>query len=81
MCQFAKLKFAQMFDKQVRNKCEDTLESNRKLEDLQNYIYFTLKDKLTTEKISEINPRNLAEEEIIVNIINVAFDCLEKYYD
>lgn len=81
VCQFAQLKFAQMFDKQIRNKCEDTIVANRKLKDLQDYIYFTLKNELVAEKIAEINPQNLANEEIIVKIISVAFDCLEKDYD
>lgn len=81
VCQFAQLKFAQMFDKQIRNKCEDTIVENRKLKDLQDYIYFTLKNELVAEKIAEINPQNLANEEIIVKIISVAFDCLEKDYD
>lgn len=81
VCQFAKQKFAQMFDKQIRNKCNNVITANKRLEELQEYIYFTIKNELTEEKISEINPLELADEEIVNNTMNTAFDYLENYYD
>lgn len=81
VCQFAKQKFAQMFDKQIRNKCNNVITANKRLEELQEYIYFTIKNELTEEKISEINPLELADEEIVKNTMNTAFDYLENYYD
>ena len=80
-CQFATQKFAQSFDKHIREKCDSIIVANERLKDIQDYIYYTLKNSLTTDKLDLINPHNLASEQIIIDIINEAFSILENYYE
>lgn len=81
VCQFAKQKFAQMFSEQIQNKCANVITANKRLEEIQNYIYYTLKDNLTSEILSQVNPLDLANEEIIIRAMKDAFDILGYYYD
>lgn len=78
VCQFAKFKFAQLFDKQIRNK--DSLNADKIVLDMQNYIYYTMENSLTTDLLSSINPQNLAEEKIVKEIIEEAFKRMEEFY-
>lgn len=80
ICQFAKLKFAQLFDKQIRNKCPVIEEANRRMEDIQDYIYYTMKQRLTDDILRKINPRNLVNEEIIQNTLEESFHFMENFY-
>ena len=81
VCQFAKQKFAQMFDKHIKNKCKNINAAQSYLKDLQEYIYYTVKSQLTDNALSEINPKSIANVEIVTRVINKAFDLLEHYYD
>lgn len=81
VCQFAKQKFAQMFDKQIKNKSESVIVANSRLKELQEYIYFTAKYQLTPEVLADINPKNLANEKVVKDVLKNAFDLLEHYYD
>ena len=78
VCQFAKFKFAQLFDKQIRNK--DTLNANKIVLDMQNYIYYTMENSLTDDMLSSINPQNLADEKIVKEIIEEAFKRMKEFY-
>lgn len=78
VCQFAKFKFAQLFDKQIRNK--DSLDADKIVLDMQNYIYYTMENSLTNDLLSSINPQNLAEEKIVKEIIEEAFKRMEEFY-
>ena len=44
-------------------------------------IFLKKENKLTDDEITEINPRDIANEHIIKDIIKKAFDILEHYYD
>ena len=79
-CQFAIQKFAQMFDKQLKNKCNNIIEANKRMEEIQNYIYNKLMSELSLEKIESIDPLNLPNEDIINQTMEEAFDILENYY-
>lgn len=79
VCQFAKLKFAQMFDKQIRNKCNNTSVSNARIAEVQDYIYETLKFKFDNNPslISAVNPKKLSEFSIVKEIITNSLRLLE----
>ena len=81
VCQFAKQKFAQMFDKHINSKCENIVIARTRQNELQEYIYYTIKYQLTDEIVAEINPRHLANEQVIKDVLDKAFDILEHYYD
>lgn len=78
---FAMQKFAQLFDKHIMNKCDSVVVARTREKDIKEYIYYTVKFKLTDDEITEINPRDIANEHIIKDIIKKAFDILEHYYD
>lgn len=78
VCQFAKFKFAQLFDKQIRNK--DSVNADKIVIELQDYVYYTMDYALTDEKVLSINPKNLADEEIVKGIIEEAFKLMEEFY-
>lgn len=80
VCQFAKHKFAQLFDKQIRNKFPNVEEANAKMGELQEYIYYTIDFKLTPEILSSINPNNLANEAVIQDTMRKGFEFLEEFY-
>lgn len=80
VCQFAKLKFAQMFDKQIRNKCPIVEEANARIADMQEYIYYTMHQQLTPEILHEINPHNLANEAVVLSTINKGFELMTTFY-
>ena len=80
VCQFAQQKFAQMFDKHIKNKCDNIITANERIGDIQNYIYYKLRDDLTPEKLALINPLDLANEKIIDEAMKEAFSILEYYY-
>lgn len=80
VCQFAKHKFAQLFDKQIRNKFPNVEEANAKMRELQEYIYYTIDLKLTPEILSDINPNNLANEAVIQDTMRKGFKFLEEFY-
>ncbi len=77
VCQFAKHKFAQMFDKQIRTKCPIIEEANARIADMQEFIYYTMEQQLTAEVLREINPQNLADEAIVQNTINKGFELIK----
>ena len=80
VCQFAKLKFAQMFDKQIRNKCPIVEEANARIADMQEYIYYTMQQQLTPDILHELNPQNLANESVVLNTINKGFELMTTFY-
>ena len=80
VCQFAKLKFAQMFDKQIRNKCPIVEEANARIADMQEYIYYSMQQQLTPEILHEINPQNLANESVVLSTINKGFELMTTFY-
>jgi len=80
ICQFAQIKFAQLFDKQIRNKCHNNEKADRVIDDLQNYIYYVLKMKLTDDILIRVNPYKISNETIITEIINEASKIMEEYY-
>lgn len=80
VCQFAKFKFAQMFDKQIRNKCPVIEEANSRISEMQDFIYYTMEQQLTPEILRTINPFNLANEDIIQETLKTAFKLMEHYY-
>ena len=80
VCQFAKLKFAQMFDKQIRNKCPIVEEANARIADMQEYIYYTMQQQLTPDVLHELNPQNLANESVVLNTINRGFELMTTFY-
>ncbi|ANU54387.1 hypothetical protein A4V00_10355 [Hungateiclostridiaceae bacterium KB18] len=80
ICQFAKLKFAQLFDKQIRNKCPIVEEANRRIAEMQDYIYYTMGQKLTNDILGEINPNNIANEVIVRNTLEEGFRLMTIYY-
>lgn len=80
VCQFAKHKFAQLFDKQIRNKFPNTEEANMRITEMQEYIYYTMELKLTPEILSAINPENLANEPIVQETMTKGFEFLEEFY-
>lgn len=80
VCQFAKLKFAQMFDKQIRNKCPIVEEANARIADMQEYIYYTMQQQLTSDVLHELNPQNLANESVVQNTINKGFELMTTFY-
>ena len=81
VCQFAKQKFAQMLDKHIMNRCENIVVAKAREKEIEDYIYFTVKYQLTDDIISELNPRNIANVQVVKDIIAKAFDILEHYYD
>lgn len=81
VCQFSMLKFAQLFDKHIKSKCDNIAVANARMQDIQEYIYNELMEKLTLERINAINPLNLANEQLVNNIMQEAFNILEHYYD
>ncbi len=81
VCQFAKQKFAQMFDKHIKNKCGNVVIAHARQKEMQEYIYYTVKYQLTDNVLTEINPRNIADERIVKDVLAKAFDILEHYYD
>lgn len=80
ICQFAKLKFAQMFDKQIRNKCPVIEEANSRIMEMQDFIYYTMDQRLTPDILRDINPYNLANEGIVQDTLKKAFELMEHYY-
>ena len=80
VCQFAKHKFAQLFDKQIRHKLPNVEEANAKISEIQEYIYYTMDQRLTPEILSSINPNNLADESIVQEIMKKGFDLLKEFY-
>ena len=80
VCQFAKLKFAQLFDKQIRNKCPNIIQANQRIVEMQNYIYYTMELNLTNEILVSINPHNLSNETIVQDILKKGFELMELYY-
>lgn len=80
VCQFAKLKFAQLFDKQIRNKCPNIVLANQRITEMQNYIYYTMELNLTNEILISINPHNLSNETIVQDILKKGFELMELYY-
>ena len=47
---------------------------------MQEYIYYTMKQNLSPEILSEINPHNLTNELIIQQTMQRGFEMLEKFY-
>lgn len=80
VCQFAKHKFAQLFDKQIRNKFPNVEEANIRITEMQEYIYYTMELKLTPEILSTINPESLANEPVIQETMTKGFEFLEEFY-
>lgn len=80
ICQFAKLKFAQLFDKQIRNKCPIVEEANRRIAEMQDYLYYTMGQQLTNDILGEINPHNIANEVIVRNTLEEGFRLMTIYY-
>lgn len=80
VCQFAKLKFAQLFDKQIRNKCPNIVQANQRIAEMQDYIYYTMELTLTNEILASINPHNLSNETIVQDILKKGFELMELYY-
>lgn len=80
VCQFAKQKFAQLFDKQIRNKCPNVEQANSRIAEMQKYIYYTMELKLTDDVLAEINPHNLSDETIIHDTLTMGFELMERYY-
>ena len=80
VCQFAKLKFAQMFDKQIRFKCPIIEEANARIAEMQEFIYYTMEQQLTPEILREINPQNLSNASIVQNTINKGFELMTIFY-
>lgn len=78
VCQFAKRKFAQLFEKHIRNRIINIGEADNRLAELQEFIYYTLQDNLTLDNLRDINPRNLANEPIIVEVLEKAFELLSE---
>ena len=79
-CQFAKRKFAQIFDKHVREKSISIAEADKRLLDAQEYIYYTLKDSITDELLDSINPKKLNDVALIRTVIDKAFGMMEQWY-
>lgn len=80
VCQFAKAKFAQLFDKQIRNKCPIIEQANARIVEMQNYIYYTMAQQLTSDVLQAINPHNLANETIVQSTINKAYELMNAFY-
>lgn len=80
VCQFAKRKFAQLFDKQTRNKCTNIAEADARILEMQEYIYYTMESKLSDEILTTINPHNLSSEEIVQSTLNEGFELMIQYY-
>jgi len=80
VCQFSKHKFAQLFDKQIRNKFPNIEEANAKISELQEFIYYTIEQKLTSEILQAINPQNLANQPVIQDTLEKGFKLLEDFY-
>lgn len=80
VCQFSKHKFAQLFDKQIRNKFPNVEEATAKISELQEFIYYTIEQELTSEILSAINPQNLASQPIIQDTLEKGFKLLEEFY-
>lgn len=78
VCQFAKSKFAQLFDKQIRNK--DSIRADKIVSDMQDYVYYAMENSLSDEILSSINPKNLADERIVREIIEKAYKSMEEFY-
>lgn len=78
ICQFAKFKFAQLFDKQIRSK--DPINADKRVLDMQKYVYYAMENSLTDEMLSSINPKNLADEAIINVIIEEAYKLMEELW-
>lgn len=80
VCQFAKHKFAQLFDKQIRNKFPNTEEANARISEMQEYIYYTMELKLTPEVLLVINPENLTNEPVVQETMKKGFEFLVEFY-
>lgn len=80
VCQFAKLKFAQLFNQQIRNKCPYIKQATQLITEMQDYIYYTMEHSLTDEILTSINPRNLSNETIVQEILKKGFELMEVYY-
>lgn len=80
VCQFAKLKFAQLFDRQIRTKCPIIEEANRRIAEMQEYIYYAMGQQLTEDVLKEINPHNLANEMIVQNTLKKGFELMTIFY-
>lgn len=80
VCQFAKLKFAQLYYKQIYNKCPNLAQADKLIEQMQSYIYYTMKNELTEEMLTSINPHNLSDESIVKAVIKNGFELMEHYY-
>ena len=79
ICQFAKRKFAQMFTKQANEKCT-LIEANNRLSEVQEYIYYTLKEELNRTDAPPINPKNIGDMPVVKSIIDKAFSIMEQWY-
>ena len=80
VCQFAKLKFAQLFDKQIRAKCPVIEEANRRIAEMQEYIYYVMGQQLTEDVLKEINPHNLANEIVVRGTLEKGFELMTVFY-
>ncbi len=80
ICQFAKLKFAQLFDKQIRTKCPVVEEANTRIAEIQEYIYYAMGQQLTDDVLKEINPHNLANEMIVQSTLKKGFELMTIFY-
>ena len=80
VCQFAKFKFAQLFDKQIRNKSPNIEQANQRITEMQEYIYYTMERNLTDEILISINPQGLSNETIVQDVLKKGFELMEKYY-
>lgn len=80
ICQFAKFKFAQLFDKQIRNKCPVVEEANTRIAEIQEYIYYAMGQQLTDDVLKGINPHNLANEMIVQSTLKKGFELMTIFY-
>lgn len=80
ICQFAKLKFAQLFDKQIRNKCPIVEEANSRIAEMQDYVYYTMGQQLTDDALNAMNPHNLANEAVVQYILEESFKLMTIFY-
>ena len=80
VCQFAKLKFAQTYDQHIRQKCPTPELANSRIQEMQEFIYYTTRDKLTDLVVAAINPHNLSDECVVKDVLDEAFRIMEQYY-
>lgn len=80
VCQFGSRKFAQMFDKQIRNKRPNVVEANTIINEMQKYIYYTLESRITDKVLSSLNPHNLTNEAIVQSTLQEGFKLMIECY-